>query len=290
MTSVAPNIKTISVSTAGIYIRTQLQLIDGQISLNGQNITIENGKPDAILRQNGFIKNSLATGAFIIWKNMTAGNHVFPFGISNTKYIPVSFMPTSGIGGDVSITTYSTGMDNWPYPLFNPPLFFRSGTYPSTDVIDRWRIVHASGTADVTLSYASGERTIAAASDSPLGVIQWTGSGWTFPLGNSNPTINSIGSVTLKHTSMFTAWSLATKEISVSYDLATFNGEQIDNLVYLKWVTASEFNSANFSVERSTDGIQFEEISEVKASGTSDSPLHYSSIDRNPIKGTALYR
>lgn len=48
-----------------------------------------------------------------------------------------------------------------------------------------------------------------------------------------------------------------------------FKGEQVQDAVLLTWVTASEFNSRHFVVERSVDGLRFEKIGQVKAAGNS---------------------
>jgi hypothetical protein len=279
--------KSVNVATANVFARTQLQLRKGELNLNSQTLTIENGNTNGIIRTNGYIKNALTMSGYICWKNITAGNHVFPFGVSPTEYIPVTFSPVSGMGNDVSISSYATQPDNWPYPIVgSTPITFRSETYCNSDVVDRWWMFRAIGvTADVTLTYLPQERTIAGEANAPLGIIQWNGSGWTTPSGSE-----TLNTVRINHASAFSTWTLASKGNAVSFQLASFNAEQIDDVIYTKWITSSEYNSDHFVVERSADGIHYEEINTVKASGISSSPLHYSSIDRNPIKTTAYYR
>jgi hypothetical protein len=277
--------KSVNVATANVCVRTQLQLVKGELNLNSQALTIENGNANGIVRTNGYIKNALTMGGYICWKNITSGNHVFPFGVSPSQYIPVTVSPTSGVGNDVSISTYSTNPENWPVPIVgSTPITFRSENYPVTDVIDRWWVLKASGiTADVTLTFLPGEKTISQP-ESPLGIMQWNTPGWTNPLGTS-----TNNSVTIYNASSFSAWTIASKS-TPAYKLASFNAEQFGDAVYLKWVTTSEYNSEDFAVERSADGTHFEKIATVKASGNSDSPLHYNSTDANPLKTTAYYR
>ena len=58
----------------------------------------------------------------------------------------------------------------------------------------------------------------------------------------------------------------------------------------MKWSTASEQNSDYFTVECSQDGINFETIATVSASGNSNTVKNYSAIITEPIFGTSLYR
>lgn len=68
--------------------------------------------------------------------------------------------------------------------------------------------------------------------------------------------------------------------------LAAGNGTTVDIL----WQTSAEINSDYFSVLKSTDGVNFEEIAQVPAAGRSNSLIDYSSIDKDPIIGTNYYK
>jgi hypothetical protein len=284
---------SVSLFTSTVFIRTALQLTKGELNLNGETITVENGKVNAITKTAGYIKSEQANEGFVCWKNIGIGNHEFPFGVSPTEYIPVTVAPFLGIGNDVTISTYSTPPDNQPYPnVSTSSLNFKDNNYASTDVIDRWWVFRANGiAANVTLTYRSNEKTLSTENtDTPLGIIQWNGSGWTSPSGIMTNLVNQKGTVTIKNASAFSAWTIAARNTPMPFQLASFNADQVEDLISIKWTTAAELNSSFFSVERSSNGIQFEEISQIKASGNSNSPLHYSSIDRNPLKGTAWYR
>jgi hypothetical protein len=60
--------------------------------------------------------------------------------------------------------------------------------------------------------------------------------------------------------------------------------------VQIAWTTASEVNNDFFSVQRSSDGQNFETIGTVAASGTSTTPVHYSFTDNNASGGGLYYR
>ncbi|MFQ5334521.1 MAG: kelch repeat-containing protein, partial [Flavobacteriales bacterium] len=58
----------------------------------------------------------------------------------------------------------------------------------------------------------------------------------------------------------------------------------------VSWETATEINSCAFSVQRSADGREFEDIGRVEGMGFSDSRQRYAITDRTPLEGTSYYR
>ena len=76
-------------------------------------------------------------------------------------------------------------------------------------------------------------------------------------------------------------------------NISSFTAVKFNNASYLVWSTASEHNNKGFSVERSTDGTHFSEISFVptqSTSGNSTQKLVYQYYDRQPDKGINYYR
>jgi hypothetical protein len=63
-----------------------------------------------------------------------------------------------------------------------------------------------------------------------------------------------------------------------------------DNSKEITWSTASERNSAYFSIEKSSDGIDWKEINRVEGAGNSTSILQYSMIDSAKDENTIYYR
>lgn len=60
--------------------------------------------------------------------------------------------------------------------------------------------------------------------------------------------------------------------------------------VLCTWITASELNNDYFTVERSADGEDWQEIGSVPGAGNSMTMLHYDFTDRSPLPGTSYYR
>ncbi|HMF70364.1 MAG TPA: T9SS type A sorting domain-containing protein [Flavitalea sp.] len=63
-----------------------------------------------------------------------------------------------------------------------------------------------------------------------------------------------------------------------------------NNIVNISWSTQQESNSAYFSIERSVDGINWNQIGQVKAKGNSAVVVKYSFSDLTPVNGAAHYR
>lgn len=73
-------------------------------------------------------------------------------------------------------------------------------------------------------------------------------------------------------------------------ELVTFDVRQEQNHVEMNWLTASEKNNDFFTVERTKDGIHFEEIGHVKGAGNSSLSTEYSFKDYTPSNGISYYR
>lgn len=69
-----------------------------------------------------------------------------------------------------------------------------------------------------------------------------------------------------------------------------FTGKKDNDIVELNWATAGEKDASHFEIERSTDGVNFEKIGSVSASGNSNRVIDYSFIDIHPLSGNAYYR
>ncbi len=73
-------------------------------------------------------------------------------------------------------------------------------------------------------------------------------------------------------------------------ELLKFNAENQDTKVALTWATATERNTNYFYVERSTDAINWQKISQVKAAENSSKTLYYETDDNEPLFGNSYYR
>ena len=61
-------------------------------------------------------------------------------------------------------------------------------------------------------------------------------------------------------------------------------------IIDLFWTTVSEFNNDYFVVQRSREGLLWEDIENVDGAGNSSTVINYISVDRNPFFGDNFYR
>jgi hypothetical protein len=78
--------------------------------------------------------------------------------------------------------------------------------------------------------------------------------------------------------------------ITVPVELFTFYVKDASGKAFLEWKTASEVNTDHFAVERSEDGINFEQAGSVAAAGLSTDLRKYSYTDEKTPSGGAYYR
>lgn len=82
--------------------------------------------------------------------------------------------------------------------------------------------------------------------------------------------------------------SKANSPTTIALFTATLNNTGTQVQIY--WVTTSENNCDYFTIQRSMNGVDYNQLTEVQASGTSASQLSYSCIDNNPVSGISYYR
>ncbi|MCF8244041.1 MAG: T9SS type A sorting domain-containing protein [Saprospiraceae bacterium] len=134
------------------------------------------------------------------------------------------------------------------------------------------------------------------------------GSTWT----TLTPTITTIGNngsfvtpsralssgtkyVRVFYTSRISGSNIGVDDFSVSgtplpVELTLFNASIQVYSNELSWQTASELNNSHFSIEKSTNGMNYREIGIVQGHGTSLETNEYNFIDESPAKGTNYYR
>jgi hypothetical protein len=81
-----------------------------------------------------------------------------------------------------------------------------------------------------------------------------------------------------------------TGPITLPIELLSFTAKPKLNSVILEWSTATELNNDFYTLERSTNGADFQPIGTVDGSGTTNWVMNYSFEDRDPIDGVSYYR
>jgi len=72
--------------------------------------------------------------------------------------------------------------------------------------------------------------------------------------------------------------------------LTSFNCSPQAGEIQLDWSTATETNNKYFTIERSSDGINFSPLTTIPGAGNSSQTLYYKYIDAEPLVGNNYYR
>ena len=123
--------------------------------------------------------------------------------------------------------------------------------------------------------------------------VTFPASGATYePIGSNNDGVSKErsvdGGVTWQNTSLptFGASNATVLPIELLYFNAIYNGKYVN----LNWSTATEINNDYFTIERSSDGLNFESLLIAKGSGNTTSQINYANSDEDPIHGISYYR
>ena len=301
---------TVTLNTGtGTTTANSLQLTQGTLNINGQNLscgaltgagTMNNTVTGTFTLTIGNINNLSSSFSGIITN--TGGN------IAITK-TGTGILTLTGANAYSGATTISEGTlqlgaagviaDVSAINLNGGTL--RSGTASGfTEILGVLNLTANStialGTADHSLTFSAAGRDW---TNLTLTIVGWKGTALnsgtegkvfftdTVAISSRKSSVTFTGfSSTIIHSSKELVPSFATLPVDWLY----FNGVADGSYNKLKWATASEENANHFKVERSKDGVNFENISIVSATGNSTITNEYEYIDVNPLNGVNYYR
>ncbi|MBN4066120.1 T9SS type A sorting domain-containing protein [Candidatus Amoebophilus asiaticus] len=254
--------------TAGIITSTSSNLLTFDVT------AIVSGGSSSTYISGPAAKNTNSTSTF-----------TFPLG-DNSYYRPLTVVPsntnTTTFTAEYFNSSYSnttslgTGLDH--VSTLEYFQLDRGGTGTKAD-------------ANVTLSWDSFSQ-VNSSYLSELRVGRWDGTEWT-DMGNSSYTGDaSSGSVTSNLVTQFSPFILgsSTTNNPLPVDLLSFTAEPQGMNVEITWKTASEANNDYFTIERSKNGVHFEELADINGSGNSNETILYIYDDENPLEGISYYR
>jgi hypothetical protein len=103
--------------------------------------------------------------------------------------------------------------------------------------------------------------------------------------------INRFPFPQIRQTSLyFRPFLFNTPIYALPIELKQFRAKLHGKEVQLNWITATEVNNDFFTIERSSDGENFEPILTVKGAGNSSTDRSYEATDPDPLSGTSYYR
>jgi hypothetical protein len=168
----------------------------------------------------------------------------------------------------------------------------------STIYIGRFWSIEPSGISNpnynVAYSYAAGDIV---GDESFLFPAKYNSGGWQSCIESMSNAMIGTGSVNSTTNTLswngittFSEFSAVGNGNPLPIELLNFTAEPVENEVQLAWTTASETNNSFFTVERSTDGVHFEEVVKQDGAGNSNGIRNYDAVDANPYLGVSYYR
>jgi hypothetical protein len=275
---------------------------------NSATLVVANPDTSAITYHSGSIISEGENNEVIWLTGSSTGTYLFPFGYSNTDYIPLQFtISTAGdSSGYISASTYRTGTwQNSAYlPSGVPNVNNASVGDASAYVVDRfWSIDASSYTSKPSLSNLmftyvdagnweiNGSNNII---ENNLKAQRWnsTVGGWqaSWINGTASTSANTVTVSTVSASDLFKWWTLVDNSTPLPVELVNFGGKCENKQIIINWTTASETNNDHFEIERSINGQDWKKIGTVAGAGNSLQKINYSFTDSEPVTGICYYR
>ena len=168
------------------------------------------------------------------------------------------------------------------------------GTLDKVSDIGYWTITRDAGgsvtTAAVDLYYNSND----VVSDAPnLRVAKDDGAGNWVDLGGTGSGSPTGNILSVTNFTTFSDFSLANNSgggNALPIKLLYFRAIAVDRIIRLEWMTAAEINNDFYTVERSKNAVDFEEMLEIASNGDSNELQEYAVFDERPYQGLSYYR
>lgn len=209
-----------------------------------------------------------------------------------------------GQNGVLEFTFVMTTDENAPLPPSGPPLritICMSNIAPATPGSE---ITNIGGTyasyftwvysSDLNCYQGTQNQTLPGANGGSIAITFQQTNQVLCPSAQMGYTANILPSGYMNGTNLTTDDALSTYtcvDQTLPIELLDFKATPVNNeKVALKWFTASEKDNAYFSIQRSRDGIKWQEIKQVKGAGDSQQTLPYDAWDDHPFVGENYYR
>lgn len=281
-----------------IRVTNTLTMVSGNLN-NGSNL-IEIGTNATGVAQINWTSGTI-TGPLKRWFSATTNSSqmsgVFPVGNSSyNRWAQINFTSAPSSGGYITVQ-YKSGLASTGYNGF--PLTASDGQVIQNCESDGyWEITPDSYTG--SLSQASytialrGNNLPNITDMSVTRIIKSSGPSHTsWSACGTHGTISGVLSdFTINSTSNigFSYFNIGfNDDAALPIELLSFSGECQDGGTVINWETASEHNSAYFTIEKSRDGINWTTIETTGAAGNSSQLISYSYFDKGAL-GINYYR
>tara|TARA_R100000908_G_scaffold46366_1_gene22720 strand:- start:263 stop:3121 length:2859 start_codon:yes stop_codon:yes gene_type:complete len=275
-------------NSSGISLSSNLEIVgtltltNGDINTNTNTITVTT---DGTI--SGGSSSSMVLGNLAIKTNSTSSK-TFPVG-DGTNYRPVIITPSSSSSETYTVKYYNAAHAN---TTMGSGLHHVSQYYWD---INRANSVNAELAFDWDQGYAVDAPVDLKLAHYNSGTSEWEDMSATISgAGGSGSASNSSGRLTATATSFSPfGFGSGSEGNALPIDLISFEGEvllEMEPIVLLEWVVASQVNNDYFTIERSRDMQEWETLETITGLGNSNIQMSYSLIDDNALRGVSYYR
>jgi hypothetical protein len=179
-----------------------------------------------------------------------------------------------------------------PHSTYNVTLM--ESSLNNVSQCEYWLLNKTAGSSSVTVTLSwDNVFSCGVTNTADLRVSRWDGTKWT-NLGNATLTGNATegtlnSSAGITNFSPFTLASVGTAN-PLPVELIAFDAICEDGNVTMHWSTASEHNNAYFTIERSMDALNWENMTSSAGAGNSTQLLQYNWMDTEPIRAPRYYQ
>jgi hypothetical protein len=298
---------------------SQNQNLSGSGTYNLNNLTVNNTfatSPSVTLNKDVNVSGGLTLTSGIVYTSAT-NILALATGATSTSGSASSFVsgPISKVGSTDFVfptgkgtswrrtsVTNITASSTFRAEYFNTPYTSTSPVNsPLTNVSleEYWQVDRIVGTGNANLSLYWENATASGINNcANLTIGRWNGSSWDERPGTTTGGSSCAGAGTgvvltnaaLTAFSPFTFGSRSSGVNPLPIELLGFYATCDPKQVVLSWSTATESNNDHFVLERSTNGIDWTDISHIKGAGTSTSKKTYAYNDTSYINNISYYR
>ncbi len=183
------------------------------------------------------------------------------------------------------------------------PLVTGTGSYQRSAKIIRLSpaVANTTATYSLTLYYTTAELDTWGAevatlkvlkikdNADPFGVITAADAALFTPVVDDQRAARGYVAFTINATGGFSQFMLASSNTSLPVSLADFTARPVNKTIVLNWSTSQEVNNKGFAIEKSTDGVQFNQVAFEKGQGNSSVTSFYTFTDQYAEPGVVYY-
>lgn len=267
------------VNTASVVA---LELTNGQLYLNQQELIVTSSATNGITRTNGSVlSEDTDNSSTLSWQvGTTTGAHIFPFSTVSGNLMLLTLDLTSGSMGTASVATYPTTSANLPFSPTVTQMNGVDGLNNTDNAVDRHWQIDVTGTpiVDVSIPYINSEfgapnnilEADLKAQRWNAGTSKWDTKTGTVDTGNDVVVVTGV--------TQFSPWVLVDGSDPLPVDFIDFEIVQDQDQTMVKWGTTSEVNNDYFDVLHSKDGLNYHVMGTVDGKGNSRSRIDYSFV------------